>query len=82
MSHLKYSLIIEPTKEPDFFCFYSPDLEGFTGTGQSVDDCIAKAGPAMAEHVELLLSEGLPVPPQNPDATVTLRDTQRIVPAA
>jgi predicted RNase H-like HicB family nuclease len=62
MSHLKYSLIIEPTKDPKFFSFYSPDLEGFTGTGQSADDCVAKAKIAMNEHIELLLSEGLPVP--------------------
>jgi predicted RNase H-like HicB family nuclease len=82
MGHLKYSLIIEPTNDPDFFCFYSPELEGFTGTGESVDDCIAKARLGIREHVHLLQSEGLPVPPENPNATVTLRDTRHIVPAA
>ena len=82
MPHLKYSVIIEPTDDPDFFCFYSPDLEGFTGTGQSVDDCIVKAGMGMMEHVELLLSEGLPVRPENPHPTVTVRDTRHIIPAA
>jgi predicted RNase H-like HicB family nuclease len=82
MTRLKYSLIIEPTNDPDFFSFYSPDLEGFTGTGQSVDDCIAKAGIGMTEHVELLLFEGLTVPPENPHPTVTVRDTRHIIPAA
>jgi predicted RNase H-like HicB family nuclease len=82
MTRLKYSLIIEPTNDPDFFSFYSPDLEGFTGTGQSVDDCIAKAVNGMTEHLELLLSEGLPVPPENPHSTVTVRDTRHIIPAA
>jgi len=33
MIELEYSLIIEATKEPDYFGFYSPDLEGFTGIG-------------------------------------------------
>jgi hypothetical protein len=33
MIELDYSLIIEATGEPDFFGFYSPDLEGFTGKG-------------------------------------------------
>jgi hypothetical protein len=31
MIELPYSLIIEATEEPDYFGFYSPDLEGFTG---------------------------------------------------
>jgi hypothetical protein len=29
MIDLPYTLIIEATKEPDYFGFYSPDLEGF-----------------------------------------------------
>ena len=32
MIELPYCLIIEATDEPDFFGFYSPDLEGFTGS--------------------------------------------------
>ena len=43
MIELEYSLIIEATKEPDYFSFYSPDLEGFTGIGHSIEDCIYKA---------------------------------------
>ena len=31
MIDLPYSLVIEATEEPDFFGFYSPDLEGFSG---------------------------------------------------
>jgi len=30
MIDLQYSLVIEATEEPDYFGFYSPDLEGFT----------------------------------------------------
>ncbi len=40
---LEYSLMIEATEEPDYFGFYSPDLEGFSGIGHSVEDCIYKA---------------------------------------
>jgi hypothetical protein len=31
MIDLRYSLVIEATAEPDFFSFYSPDLEELTG---------------------------------------------------
>jgi hypothetical protein len=33
MIELKYSLVIEATEDPNFFGFYSPELEGFTGVG-------------------------------------------------
>jgi hypothetical protein len=29
MIELDYSLVIEATQEPDYFGFFSPDLEGF-----------------------------------------------------
>ena len=40
---LKYSLVIEATNDPTFFGFYSPDLEGFTGIGHSIEDCVYQA---------------------------------------
>lgn len=43
MIELPYSLIIEATEEPDYFGFYSADLEGFTGFGHSVEDCLFQA---------------------------------------
>jgi hypothetical protein len=42
MIDLQYSLVIEATKESDFFGFYSPELEGFTEVGHSIEDCIHK----------------------------------------
>jgi predicted RNase H-like HicB family nuclease len=65
---LEYSLIIEATEEPDFFGFYSIELEGFSGIGHSIEDCIYKAKWGMKEHVKLLKEQGLPVPlrPTNP----------------
>jgi predicted RNase H-like HicB family nuclease len=62
---LRYSLVIEATEEPDFFSFYSPDLEGFSGVGHSIEDCVYQAKWGMAEHVRLLEEQGLPVPVPN-----------------
>jgi len=82
MTGLKHSLIIEPTDDPDHFGFYSPDLVGFSGAGNSIDDCLKKAQEGMNEHVKLLETEGLPVPPINPNPTVSLQNSQRVIPAA
>jgi predicted RNase H-like HicB family nuclease len=77
MLDLQYSLVIEATQDPSFFGFYSPDLEGFTGVGSSVEDCLAQARLGMLEHVELLQQEKLPVPAPNPDPVVTIRNERR-----
>jgi predicted RNase H-like HicB family nuclease len=42
MIDLKYSLAIEAAKDHDFFCFYSTELEGFSGVGNSVEDCLSR----------------------------------------
>ena len=61
----KYSLIIEATEDPEFFSFYSPDLQDFTGVGHSVEDCIYLAKWGMIEFIEILKEQGLPVPTPN-----------------
>ena len=68
MIDLKYSLVIEATTDPTFFGFYSPDLEGFTGVGHSIEDCLYKARRGMEEHLELLQDQGMsvPTPPASP----------------
>jgi predicted RNase H-like HicB family nuclease len=81
MINLPYSLVIEATADPDFFGFYSPDLEGFTGIGHSVEDCLYQARYGMAGHVQTLREQGLPVPPQNPHPTVTIQDEAVLQPA-
>ena len=81
MIELGYSLVIEATDEPDFFGFYSPELEGFTGIGHSVEDCIYKARWGMKEHVALLIDQGLPVPPGNPNPTITIQNEQKLAAA-
>jgi predicted RNase H-like HicB family nuclease len=62
MIDLPYSLIIEATEEHDYFGFYSPDLEGFSGIGHSIEDCIYKAKWGMIEHIALLKEKRLSVP--------------------
>ena len=76
MIDLPYSLVIEATQKPNYFSFYSPELEGFTGSGRSVEDCLQQARAGMKEHVELLADQGLPIPPRNPDPIVTIRNEQ------
>src|SRR6185437_14752576 len=77
MIDLPYSLVIEATDEPDFFGFYSEELEGFSGIGHSVEDCLYRAKWAMKEHMELLAEQGLPTPPRNPEPIVTIRNERK-----
>jgi len=78
MIDLMYSLVIEATEEPDFFGFYSLDLEGFTGIGHSVEDCLFQAKWGMIEHVDLLREEGLPVPPRNPNPRIIIQNEEAL----
>lgn len=78
MIELAYSLVIEATEEPDYFGFYSPELEGFSGIGHSVEDCLFKAKWGMKEHVELLKKLGLPVPAGNPDAKIVIQNEKKM----
>ena len=82
MLELKYSLVIEATDDPNFFGFYSPDLEGFTGVGHSIEDCLYKARWGMEEHIALLVEQNLPVPAPSPNPTVVVRNEERFEPAA
>ena len=82
MIDLKYSLVIEATNDPNFFGFFSPELEGFTGVGHSVEDCLYQARWGMEEHLALLMEQRLPIPPQNPNPTVVVQNSEQVVPAA
>ena len=78
MLNLKYSLIIEATEDPHFFAFYSPDLEGFTGTGKSIEDSLEKARIGMEEHLALMKKRKLPIPSPTLNPTVTIKDTRPV----
>ncbi len=80
MIDLAYSLVIEATQEPDYFGFYSPELEGFSGIGHSVEDCLYKAKWGMLEHVSLLKEQNMPTPPVNPNPQITIRNERRLQP--
>ena len=82
MIDLKYSLVIEATEDPNFFGFYSPELEGFTGIGHSIEDCLYKARWGMEEHLAILEAQKLPAPEPNPNPTVVVRNSERVAPAA
>lgn len=79
MIELKYSLTIEATVEPDFFGFFSPELTGFSGIGNSVEDCLFKAKWGMNEHINTLIEQGLPVPAPNPDPQIIIRNERKLV---
>lgn len=80
MIDLKYSLVIEATEDPNFFGFYSPDLEGFTGVGHSIEDCIYKARHGMEEHTALLKERRLSIPKPNPSPIITIQNEHRLQP--
>jgi predicted RNase H-like HicB family nuclease len=80
MIDLRYSLVIEATEDPNFFGFHSPDLGGFTGVGNSTEDCLYKARWGMEEHIALLREQGLPVPSPAIDPKVTIQN-EKPVPA-
>ena len=79
MIGLEYSLVIEATEEPDFFGFYSPDLQGFTGVGHSIEDCLYNARLGMVEHVNLLREKGLPIPPRNLKPIIIIQNEEKLV---
>jgi len=74
MIDLPYSLIIEATSDPEYFGFYSPDLAGFSGIGNSVEDCLYKARWGMKDHVKLLRKRRMSVPAVNRNPTVTIQN--------
>ena len=76
MIELEYSLVIEATEDPEYFGFYSPELEGFTGIGHSIEDCLYNAKWGMKEHIQLLKDQGLPIPPGNPCPRITIENAR------
>jgi predicted RNase H-like HicB family nuclease len=78
MIDLKYSMVIEATEDPTFFAFFSPDLEGFTGVGNSVEDSLYNAKWGMEEHVALLKERRLLIPSPKRNPTLTIRNAKNL----
>lgn len=79
---LKYTLVIEATNDATFFGFYSPDLEGFTGIGHSIEDCLYQAKWGMEEHLQLLKEQSLPIPKENPDPKIVIQNQEPLAQAS
>jgi predicted RNase H-like HicB family nuclease len=78
MIDIPYCLVIEATADPEFFAFYSPDLEGFTGVGHSLEDCLYKARWGMQDFVRTLQELSLPVPLRNPHPTIVIQNDHKL----
>ena len=74
MIDLKYSLIIVATEDPAFFIFRSPALEGFTGVGNSIEDCLHKARIGIEDYISVLKERNSPIPKINFNPTVTIKN--------
>ncbi|MBM2815580.1 MAG: type toxin-antitoxin system HicB family antitoxin [Ignavibacteria bacterium] len=77
MINLAYSIIIEATEEPDFFGFYSPELEGFSSVGHSIEDSIYQAKNGIKEHVNLLKELDKPIPNVNPNPKIIIQNQEK-----
>jgi predicted RNase H-like HicB family nuclease len=82
MIDLKYSLVVEATEDPSFFGFFSPSLEGFSGIGHSVEDCLYKARFGMEEHVAIMREQGLEVPAPEARPTILVRNEDKLARAS
>jgi predicted RNase H-like HicB family nuclease len=80
MIDLKYSLVIEATEDPTFFTFYSPDLEGFTGVGHSVEDCLYQAKWGIDEFISVLEDRNIPVPKRKANPTIKIKNAKKLAP--
>ena len=79
MIEIDYSLVIEATEDPNFFGFYSPDLDGFTGVGHSVEDCLYQAKWGMKEHIETLKEQNLPIPTKSSNPVITIKNEPALI---
>ncbi|HKI20503.1 MAG TPA: hypothetical protein VKA15_21625 [Isosphaeraceae bacterium] len=77
MIELPYSLVIEATDEPDYFGFHSPDLEGFTGIGHTVEDCLYQAKWGMREFLQIMTERNMLIPPRTADPAVLIKNMTR-----
>ena len=74
MIELPYSLVIEATDDPEFFGFFSPELEGFTGIGHSIEDCLYRARWGLRDHLKTMEECNFPVPARSPNPTILIQN--------
>lgn len=78
MIELPYSLVIEATEDSEFFGFYSPDLDGFTGVGHSIEDCVYKSKWGMREHLAMLRERNLEIPVPHHERQIVIRNSHEL----
>ena len=78
MIDIDYSLVIEATPDPAFFNYYSPDLNGFTGTGSSIEDCIFRAKGTIKNYLVALKSSGKHIPRRNDYPLITIKNSKPV----
>ena len=76
MSVLPYTIVVEPTDDPAYWSFFSPDLGGYTGSGTSFEDCVHNALAGIPEYLAFLREIGEDPPPFNPRAVIRLYDPE------
>ena len=59
---MRYAVVIE--KAVGNYSAYVPDLPGCIGTGQTMSEVESEISEAIAFHIEGMIEDGLPVPPQ------------------
>jgi predicted RNase H-like HicB family nuclease len=55
-------LILVEGGPPSNYSAWSPDLPGCAGAGDTVDDCVSNMLEAIALHLEVMASDGDPIP--------------------
>ncbi len=63
MKELCYSLVVEATDDPAFYSYFSPDLPGYTGWGESLVGAVTDALEHMDEYIEFMRESGAEIPP-------------------
>jgi predicted RNase H-like HicB family nuclease len=78
MKALEYSVVIEPTLDPNFWDYFSPDLPGYTGCAASYSEAIVQAIDGIPDYIAFMRETGAAIPTPNPRASITFLD----IPAA
>lgn len=71
---LKWDLVVESTNDPHLWGFTSPELDGYTGVGDSLIDAIERGMNDMGEYAEFMGKCGIKVPPVNPMACIRIAE--------
>jgi antitoxin HicB len=72
MSEYRYTVIFEPAEEGGWLA-HVPKLNGITTEGETFEEAVAMAEDAIRGYVECLRKDGLPVPDEEGDHRIIIR---------